>query len=110
MMRWNPFAKLAPITPPGLHHFAGTPALRGKRLHLRVDAGGQALLLIDASRVLHLNMTACDYIYLFLQGLAEAEILRRIRIEYSLTPEALLEKVRRFLVTRIVRSAYLRKK
>ena len=44
MMRWNPFAKLATITPPGLHHFAGTPALRGKRLHLRVDAGGQALL------------------------------------------------------------------
>ena len=82
MMRWNPFAKLAPITPPGLHHFAGTPALRGKRLHLRVDPGGHALLLIDASRVLHLNPTACDYVYLFLQGLTEEEILRRIRKHY----------------------------
>jgi radical SAM protein with 4Fe4S-binding SPASM domain len=85
MSIWNPFAKTAPIAPPGLHHFAGLPALQGKRLHLRVDPGGHALLLIDASRVLHLNATACDFVYLFLQGLNEDEIFRRIQKRYRVS-------------------------
>ncbi|HOS99558.1 MAG TPA: radical SAM protein [Acidobacteriota bacterium] len=79
------FAKRQPIAPAGLHHLAGGPVPAGKRVHLRVEQDGTGLLLIDASRVLHLNPTACDYAWLHLRGLGEAELLKRIRKHYRVS-------------------------
>ncbi len=79
------FAKRQPIAPAGLHHLAGGPVPAGKRVHLRVEQDGTGLLLIDASRVLHLNPTACDYAWLHLRGLGEAELLKHIRKHYRVS-------------------------
>jgi hypothetical protein len=41
--------------PPGLYHYRATGEWQGLRLHLRVEADGDGVLIIDASRVLFLN-------------------------------------------------------
>ncbi len=48
------------------------------RLHLRLDADGRGLLIVNAARVLHLNRTAAEYLYLILEGMPEAEVIRRM--------------------------------
>lgn len=54
-------------------------------LHLRLDAGGRGLLVVNAARVLHLNRTAAEYLYLILEGVPEAEAIRRMRRCYQVS-------------------------
>lgn len=53
------------------------------RLHLRVESDGTALLLLNASTVLHLNNTAAEHIYYWLQGRTEDEAAQEIARRYN---------------------------
>ena len=69
------------LLPAGVYHYQ-TPsdAELQYRLHLRVAADGQGLMIINASTILHLNQTAAEYAYHLIKEtpLAEtAEILSK---------------------------------
>lgn len=56
------------MIPAGVYHYQ-TPADAQfqYRLHLRVDEGGEGLLIINASTILHLNQTATEFAYHMIQ-------------------------------------------
>jgi len=57
----------APAPPhAGLYHFLNEKPQEKTRIHLRVEQDGYALLLINASRALHLNPTAAYLAFLYL--------------------------------------------
>ncbi len=53
------------------------------RLHLRVETDGRGVLLINASRVLHLNQTATEYAYRVLQEKSAEEAAREMAHRYQ---------------------------
>ncbi len=71
---------------PGLHAYERRDGAGGRaRVHLRVEPDGRGLLVINASRVLHLNQTAAEYARLVLEDVSEdaaaREIGRRYRVD-----------------------------
>jgi len=81
---------------PGLHAYERRDEEGGRvRLHLRVEPDGRGLLVINAARMLHLNQTAAEYARLILEGVAEAEAVRRICRRYQVDAEAALSDYRR---------------
>jgi len=73
---------------PGLYAYERHDGAGGRvRLHLRLEADGRGLLLIDAARVLHLNRTAAEYLRLILEGVSEAEAVRRMRRRYRVAAD-----------------------
>ena len=52
---------------PGLLHFDYQENGERSRIHLRIDPDGSGLLLVNASRIMHLNPTATQMAYLILQ-------------------------------------------
>jgi hypothetical protein len=50
----------------GLFHFDYQEHGERSRIHLRIDPDGSALLLVNASRIMHLNPTATAMVYLIL--------------------------------------------
>lgn len=71
-----------PIAPAGLHHYRRGSA----RIHLRVGRDGSGVLAIDASKIVHLNRTACDIAWLVLEGVPRREAVKRIRSLYRTGP------------------------
>lgn len=71
--------------PAGMHHYK-SPAEDplNYRMHLRIEANGSGILVINAATVLHLNQTAAEYAYYILKQTpaeeAAAIISRRYRI------------------------------
>jgi radical SAM protein with 4Fe4S-binding SPASM domain len=57
------------LMPPrtGLFHFDYQDQGERSRIHLRIDSDGSGLLLVNASRIMHLNPTAAVMAYLILQ-------------------------------------------
>lgn len=58
--------RFRPVRPiePGIYHYQSPPyAEFPYRLHLRIEPGGEGILIIDASTILHLNQTAVEYAY-----------------------------------------------
>jgi organic radical activating enzyme len=57
------------------------------RLHLRIEPNGNGLLLVNAATVLHLNSTAAEHVYFWLEGKSEGdaaqEIARRYRVSQA---------------------------
>jgi hypothetical protein len=54
----------------GIYHYQSPPDdPRNYRLHLRVEDDGTGILIVNASTVLHLNQTATEYAYYFVQNL-----------------------------------------
>ncbi len=57
------FTPIKPI-PSGIYHYISPPDdPRNYRLHLRLEPGGNGVLIINASTILHLNQTAAEYAY-----------------------------------------------
>ena len=52
---------------PGLHHFDYQENGERSRIHLRIDPDANGLLLVNASRIMHLNPTATLMAYFILQ-------------------------------------------
>lgn len=76
----------APKTiPAGIYMYQAPPeADLPYKLHLRVEADGSGILIINASTVLHLNQSATEYAYHLVQGrerkVAAAEVAERYQI------------------------------
>jgi hypothetical protein len=51
----------------GLYHYTRETEYEKSRIHLRVDPDGTGTLIINASRIMHLNPTAALMAYLILQ-------------------------------------------
>jgi hypothetical protein len=72
----------APILP-GIYHFQAPPdAPLPYRLHLRIEADGHGVLIVNASTVLHLNTTATEYAYHIIQQTEKNQAARTIASRY----------------------------
>lgn len=52
------------------------------RLHLRIEPGGEGLLIINASTILHLNRTATEYAYHLVQNTPDEEVAELVSQRY----------------------------
>ncbi len=78
-----------PATPlkTGTYRFQSPPDSPSPlRLHLRIEPGGQGVLIINAHTVLHLNQTAAEYIYHIIQQTPENEIGQIFAGRYHISP------------------------
>ena len=51
-------------------------------LQLRIQPDGRGVMVINANTVLHLNETASAYVYYFMKGIPESDVLKKIRRMY----------------------------
>jgi radical SAM protein with 4Fe4S-binding SPASM domain len=70
---------------PGLYHYTYEGQGERSRLHLRIDPDQSGLLLVNASRVIHLNPTAAILAYFALQKLPEEQAVKALRRAYSVS-------------------------
>ena len=73
----------AGIPNPGLYHYLREAPGERSRIHLRLDPDGSGLLLVNASRVVHLNPTAARMAYLYLEEVPSEQALRLITRWYT---------------------------
>lgn len=76
------------IVQPGIYQYLSPgDDPRNYRLHLRVEADGDGILIINASTILHLNKTATEYAFYFIQNespeVVGNEISRRYKVHKS---------------------------
>ncbi len=68
MKRFFNFSKVQPITA-GIYQKQSAPQIQPPyRIHLRLLPDGSGVLVLNAATVLHLNPTAAEYAYHFIQG------------------------------------------
>jgi len=68
--------------PQGRYTYRGKDKFAGMSLQLRIEKGGQGVMVINANTVLHLNHTATAFAYFFMQGLPQKQVLTKIRRMY----------------------------
>ena len=71
--------------PPGLYHYTRQDEFERSRVHLRIDPDGSGLLLVNASRVMHLNPSAAFMAHLFLEGIPQEQALQRLMHVYRIS-------------------------
>jgi radical SAM protein with 4Fe4S-binding SPASM domain len=69
----------------GLYHYHRQNDQEKARIHLRVDPDGNGILLINASRILHLNSTAATMAYLALNKKSEKEAVAVLKRYYRVS-------------------------
>jgi len=69
--------------PPGIHQYIRDTGTEKSRIHLRLDADGCGTLIVNASRILHLNPTAALMAYLTLEGHDEEQAIATLRRHYQ---------------------------
>ena len=67
------------------------------RLHLRMHSDGTGILIVNASTVLHLNPTATEYAFHFIQGSSEEETAKVISERYRVNRKQALEDYQYFI-------------
>ncbi len=71
----------------GLHHYQRQALGERSRVHLRLDEDGSGLLLVNASRVVHLNPTAALMAYLYLEDVPEEQAQQALTRRYAVPPQ-----------------------
>jgi len=90
----NLFPPARPM-PAGVYPYQAPPdAPHPYRLHLRLEAGGEGVLIVNASTVLHLNQSAAEYIYYYIHGAPAHEIARQVARRYQVKYEQALSDYR----------------
>lgn len=92
-----------PITPlpVGVYHYqAPADAPFPFRLHLRIEPNGSALLIVNASTVIHLNQTAAEYAYHLVKSTPEDQAVAEIAHRYRANKETIRQDYKN-LVERI---------
>lgn len=84
------FSRVRPSPPvqpasPGLYHYRIEGADEKSRIHLRLDADGHGTLIVNASRVMHLNPTAALMAYLTLEKVDQAAAVRLLCRQYRVS-------------------------
>lgn len=93
------FPPVKPL-PSGIYHFqAPAEDPRNYRLHLRVDADGSGMLVLNASTILHLNQTAAEYAYHVIKNTSEETVARVIAARYKVQPNKALQDFQEFKET-----------
>lgn len=89
--------------PAGIYQYQAPPdAPQPYRLHLRIEPGGEGLLIVNAKTVLHLNQTAAEYAYYLVQslnqvqGLNQDEIADKIALRYQVNRGQALDDFLKF--------------
>jgi len=86
--------------PAGMHHYmAPLDDPENFRLHLRIERGGNGILVINASTILHLNQSATEYAYHLVKNTDEESTARIISSRYKVTPQQALTDFRDFKET-----------
>ena len=70
---------------PQLYHYDRQWMNERSRIHLRVDADGSGLLLVNASRVMHLNATAARMARLALDEVPLPVVIQQLKREYKVS-------------------------
>jgi radical SAM protein with 4Fe4S-binding SPASM domain len=84
----------------GTYHKRGTDEQGGNyRLHLRVEPDGSGVLIINASRVVHLNPTAAEYAGLVIHNYDEEKAVRMMTTRYKVKPDVAREDWRKMVNT-----------
>lgn len=77
---------------PGLYSYTAPPSHPfNYRLHLRVEPGGEAILVVNASTVLHLNQTAAEYAYHFVSLTPPETVAESIAHRYRVSQKRAAE-------------------
>jgi radical SAM protein with 4Fe4S-binding SPASM domain len=71
-----------PRIPEGRYTYRGKGQMAGLALQLRVEPGGEGVMVINANRVLFLNETATAFAYFFMHGSSSDDALKKIRRIY----------------------------
>lgn len=80
--QFEPFKPL----PVGIYHYQSPPDHPlNYRLHLRLEADGKGILVVNASTVLHLNETAAEYAYYLVNEIPKEEALKEIKQRYNVS-------------------------
>ena len=88
------FQPAAPL-PAGVYHYQAPPgegdtagaARLPSRLHLRLEADGSGILILNAATVLHLNRTAAEYAYYLIQQTPAEQVAAQVSKRYRVPPE-----------------------
>jgi len=70
---------------PGLYHYLRETGAEKSHAHLRLDPDGTGTLIVNASRVMHLNPTAALMAYLVLESVEEKDAIKAIQREYRVS-------------------------
>jgi organic radical activating enzyme len=77
--------------PKGNYNFTAPPNSEVPyRLHLRIDADGNGILIVNASTILHLNQTATEYAYHLVQDHSVEEAAEDVASRYNITRQEAL--------------------
>ncbi|RLD02494.1 MAG: hypothetical protein DRI32_08860 [Chloroflexi bacterium] len=69
--------------PAGILHYESPPDEQNPyRLHLRMNADGKSVLIVNAATILHLNPTATEYAYHFIKGTPADEVTKKVSKRY----------------------------
>jgi radical SAM protein with 4Fe4S-binding SPASM domain len=74
----------------GLHHFDYQGNGERSRVHLRIDPDGSGLLVVNASRIMHLNPTAAMMAYFILQNIPQEEAIRALTKTFIVSKDQLI--------------------
>lgn len=77
------FQSADPGPHPGLYHYTRQAEGEHARIHLRLDADGHGTLIVNASRVMHLNPTAALMAWLILEGRTPEQGARLLASRYT---------------------------
>lgn len=92
----NFFAPAKPI-PPGLYAYQSPPdAARQFRLHLRLDQDGSGTLILNARTVLHLNQTAAEMAFHFIQQTPAEKAVKQMASRYRTRQEVIRDDFQAF--------------
>jgi len=84
----NLFSRSIQPIPSGTYHFIAPPDdPRNYRLHLRVEPNGNGVLIINASTILHLNQTACEYAYYLVKNEPVDSVVKAMKARYEISAE-----------------------
>src|SRR3989304_3700840 len=88
-----------PKIPQGRYTYRGKGEFAKMSLQLRVEPDGRGVMVINANTVLHLNETASAYAYFFMQGLLEADVLKKVRRMYRVSKAKAKEDYEKLVYT-----------
>ncbi len=79
------FARQKPLVP-GVYTFQAPPDSEFPyRLHLRLEENGSGVLIVNARTVLHLNQTAAEYAYYYINGWADESVAGEMEKRYRVS-------------------------
>jgi radical SAM protein with 4Fe4S-binding SPASM domain len=76
-----------PATVPGVYHYTRSEGESKVRIHLRIEADGNAALLVNASRIYYLNAVASMMAFFTLEGYSPNQVISEVSKHYRVRRE-----------------------